>query len=38
MVSPRAGMISFVHVDDAATATVLALEKGARGLFNIVDN
>jgi nucleoside-diphosphate-sugar epimerase len=27
-----------VHVDDAASATVLALEQKARGVFNIVDD
>lgn len=38
IVGGGAGMMSFVHIDDAATATVLALEKRARGVFNIVDN
>jgi nucleoside-diphosphate-sugar epimerase len=38
IVGSGAGMMSFVHIDDAAGATVLALEKGARGVFNIVDN
>jgi nucleoside-diphosphate-sugar epimerase len=32
------GYTSFVHLDDAAGATVLALEQGARGVFNIVDD
>ena len=32
------GYTSFVHLDDAASATVLALEKEARGVFNIVDD
>jgi nucleoside-diphosphate-sugar epimerase len=37
------GYMSWVHLDDAASATVLALEKGAddpnkRGVFNIVDD
>ena len=32
------GYTSFVHLDDAASATVLALEKGTRGVFNIVDD
>jgi nucleoside-diphosphate-sugar epimerase len=27
-----------VHVDDAASATVLAVEQKARGVFNIVDD
>ena len=32
------GMLSFVHVDDAAAATVLALNQGEPGLYNIVDD
>jgi nucleoside-diphosphate-sugar epimerase len=32
------GYASFIHLDDAATATVLALEKGATGVYNIVDD
>ncbi|HEY7147455.1 MAG TPA: NAD(P)-dependent oxidoreductase [Streptosporangiaceae bacterium] len=32
------GYFSWVHVDDAATATVLAVELRARGVFNIVDD
>ena len=32
------GYTSWVHLDDAASATVLALELGARGVFNIVDD
>jgi len=32
------GYTSFVHLDDAASATVLALEQGTRGVFNIVDD
>ena len=31
------GISSFIHLEDAATATVLALDKGA-GLYNIVDD
>jgi len=31
------GVFSFVHVDDAATAAVVALERG-NGLYNIVDD
>ena len=30
--------VSWVHVDDAASATVLAVEQKARGVFNIVDD
>jgi nucleoside-diphosphate-sugar epimerase len=32
------GYASWVHLDDAAAATVLALEQQARGVFNIVDD
>ena len=32
------GWWSFLHVDDAAQATALAVEKGAPGLYNIVDD
>jgi nucleoside-diphosphate-sugar epimerase len=32
------GYSSWVHLDDAASATVLAVERKARGLFNIVDD
>jgi nucleoside-diphosphate-sugar epimerase len=32
------GLYSFVHVDDAATATVAAVERGAPGVYNIVDD
>jgi nucleoside-diphosphate-sugar epimerase len=32
------GYCSWVHLDDAASATVLAVEQEARGVFNIVDD
>jgi nucleoside-diphosphate-sugar epimerase len=32
------GMFSFVHLDDAADATVIAVERGASGVYNIVDD
>jgi len=32
------GYSSWVHLDDAASATVLAVEQQARGVFNIVDD
>src|SRR5699024_7291931 len=32
------GYMSWVHLDDAASATVLALEQKASGVFNIVDD
>jgi 2-alkyl-3-oxoalkanoate reductase len=33
-----AGVSSFIHLDDAAAATVLALEHDGAGLYNIVDD
>jgi 2-alkyl-3-oxoalkanoate reductase len=32
------GIWSFIHVDDAAAATVAALDHGSRGVYNIVDD
>lgn len=32
------GMWSFIHVDDAAGATAAAVQRGAPGVYNIVDN
>jgi nucleoside-diphosphate-sugar epimerase len=32
------GVFSFIHLDDAAAATVLALEHDAAGIYNIVDD
>jgi nucleoside-diphosphate-sugar epimerase len=32
------GVSSFIHVEDAATATVAALESGVGGVFNVVDD
>jgi 2-alkyl-3-oxoalkanoate reductase len=32
------GISSFIHLDDAAAATVIALEHDAAGIFNIVDD
>ena len=32
------GYFSWVHIDDAASATVLAVEQKAEGVFNIVDD
>ncbi|MDQ3934108.1 MAG: NAD(P)-dependent oxidoreductase [Actinomycetota bacterium] len=32
------GVYSFVHVEDAASATVAALERGAPGVYNVVDD
>jgi nucleoside-diphosphate-sugar epimerase len=38
LVGGGTGYSSWVHVDDAASATVLALEQHAKGVFNIVDD
>jgi 2-alkyl-3-oxoalkanoate reductase len=32
------GVWSFIHIDDAATATIAAIEHGAPGVYNIVDD
>jgi nucleoside-diphosphate-sugar epimerase len=32
------GVFSFIHLDDAAAATVLALERAEPGIYNIVDD
>jgi nucleoside-diphosphate-sugar epimerase len=32
------GTMSFVHVDDAATATVAACERGTPGIYNVCDD
>jgi 2-alkyl-3-oxoalkanoate reductase len=38
VVGNGAGVTSFVHLDDAAAATVLALEHDGAGVYNIVDD
>ena len=38
LVGDGAGVWSFCHVDDAASATALAVERGAPGVYNIVDD
>ena len=38
IVGDGAGVWSFVHIDDAAAAAVAALEHGAPGVYNIVDD
>ena len=38
VVGDGGGVFSFVHVDDAAVATVAAVERGAPGLYNVVDD
>jgi nucleoside-diphosphate-sugar epimerase len=32
------GVWSLVHIEDAATATVAAIERGPRGIYNVVDD
>lgn len=38
IVGEGAGTHSFIHVDDAAAATIVALTRGTRGIYNIVDD
>ncbi|KAB2342699.1 NAD-dependent epimerase/dehydratase family protein [Actinomadura rudentiformis] len=38
LIGRATGHCSWVHLDDAASATVLAVEQKARGVFNIVDD
>ena len=38
LVGGGTGYFSWVHLDDAASATVLAVEQKARGVFNVVDD
>ena len=38
LVGSGAGYSSWIHLDDAASATVLAVEQKATGVFNIVDD
>lgn len=38
LVGRGTGYSSWIHLDDAASATVLAVEQKARGVFNIVDD
>ena len=38
IVGDGGGVSSFIHLDDAAAATVLALEHGGAGVYNIVDD
>lgn len=38
LVGDGAGVWSFVHADDAAAATALAVDRGAPGVYNIVDD
>jgi nucleoside-diphosphate-sugar epimerase len=38
LVGDGGGVWSFIHVADAAEATVAAIERGSRGVYNIVDD
>jgi nucleoside-diphosphate-sugar epimerase len=38
IVGSGAGVWSFVHIDDAAAATVAAVERGEPGVYNVVDD
>lgn len=38
IVGDGSGIMSLIHLDDAAAATVLALERGEPGIYNIVDD
>jgi 2-alkyl-3-oxoalkanoate reductase len=38
IVGKGTGTFSFIHVDDAADATVAAVERGAAGIYNVTDD
>jgi nucleoside-diphosphate-sugar epimerase len=38
LVGDGGGVWSFIHVADAAEATVAAIERGRRGVYNVVDD
>jgi nucleoside-diphosphate-sugar epimerase len=38
VVGDGGGVWSFIHIEDAAEATVAAVERGGRGIYNIVDD
>ena len=38
IVGPGTGIASFIHVDDAASATVAALDHGGPGVYNVADD
>ncbi len=38
VVGDGGGVWSFVHIEDAADATVVAIEHGGRGMYNVVDD
>ena len=38
VIGPGTGTSSFIHVEDAASATVAALDRGAPGIYNVTDD
>jgi nucleoside-diphosphate-sugar epimerase len=38
LIGPGTGMASFIHVEDAAAATVASLDRGAPGIYNVTDD
>ena len=38
MIGDGGGVWSFIHVDDAAAATALAIERAKPGIFDVVDD
>jgi 2-alkyl-3-oxoalkanoate reductase len=38
VVGKGTGVFSYIHVDDAAAATVAAIERGSPGIYNVVDD
>jgi nucleoside-diphosphate-sugar epimerase len=38
IIGDGAGVWSFIHIEDAASATVAAVERGAPGVYNVVDD
>jgi len=38
VVGDGGGVWSFIHIDDAAAATAVAVERGERGIYNVVDD
>jgi nucleoside-diphosphate-sugar epimerase len=38
IIGTGAGIWSFIHIDDATDATVAAIDRGRRGIYNIVDD
>jgi nucleoside-diphosphate-sugar epimerase len=38
LIGAGSGIGSFLHIDDSAAATAIAVERGAPGIYNVVDN